>query len=161
MTDFVRIATPLGTLVAAAEGGAVVGLWFEGQRHFAGVGADWREGLDSPVLAECARQLGEYFGGRRTRFELPLAPKGTAFQIRVWNQIAAIPFGATITYSELARRCGKASAARAAGAATGRNPISIVVPCHRVVGSAGALTGYAGGVERKRRLLALEGIGGG
>src|SRR5690349_6385560 len=110
-----------------------------------------------PVLRECARQLDEYLDGRRESFDLPLAARGTPFQRRVWNEIARIGHGETITYAELARRAGAPGCARAAGAATGRNPHSIVVPCHRVVGSAGALTGYAGGLDRKARLLALEG----
>jgi methylated-DNA-[protein]-cysteine S-methyltransferase len=100
--------------------------------------------------------LREYFAGSRTAFELPLAPEGTAFQRDVWSAIRAVPFGETITYGELARRCCRPSAVRAAGAATGRNPLMIVVPCHRILGSGGALTGYAGGLECKIALLELE-----
>jgi methylated-DNA-[protein]-cysteine S-methyltransferase len=96
------------------------------------------------------------FAGTRTVFDLPLVPEGTPFQRDVWRAIGAVPFGATITYAELARRCGRPAAVRAAGAATGRNPLTIVIPCHRIVGSGGALTGYAGGLDRKRSLLALE-----
>ena len=99
---------------------------------------------------------GLYFEGKRQCFDLPVASEGTPFQREVWNEIARIPFGKTITYAELARRVGSPRAVRAAGAATGRNPLSIVVPCHRVVGAGGTLTGYAGGVDRKARLLALE-----
>ena len=101
-------------------------------------------------------QLREYFAGTRTEFDLPLAPEGTSFQRGVWNAISGVPFGATISSGELARRCGRPSAVRAAGAATGRNPLTIVIPCHRIMGSGGALTGYAGGLDRKRALLTLE-----
>jgi methylated-DNA-[protein]-cysteine S-methyltransferase len=101
-------------------------------------------------------QLAEYFAGQRTRFTLPLAPAGTPFQRAVWSGIATVPAGATISYSELALRAGHPGCVRAAGAATGRNPWSIVIPCHRIVGADGALVGYAGGLERKRSLLALE-----
>ena len=107
-------------------------------------------------LAECARQLAEYLDGTRRCFELPLAPDGSEFQRRIWGEIARIPYGETLTYAELAARAGSPGAARAAGAATGRNPLSIVVPCHRVVGTRGSLTGYAGGVERKARLLGAD-----
>ena len=157
MTRYARIATPLGTLVATAAGGALTGLYFDGQQHFPSIGADWREDADAPPLRECARQLGEYFRGRREAFDLPLAPEGTPFQRRVWNEIARIRYGETLTYAQLARRAGAPGSARAAGAATGRNPLSIIVPCHRVVGSDGSLTGYAGGLERKTRLLEIEG----
>ncbi len=103
-----------------------------------------------------ARELDEYFAGRRRAFDLVLAPAGTPFQLAVWEELRRIPFGGTTTYGELARRVGRPTAARAVGAAVGRNPISIIVPCHRVVGSDGALTGFAGGLDRKRALLALE-----
>jgi len=108
------------------------------------------------VLRDAAVQLREYFAGARTRFDIPLAPAGTPFQREVWRAIGEVPFGETITYAELARRCDRPSAARAAGAATGRNPITVIIPCHRIIGSGGALTGYAGGVDRKRALLELE-----
>jgi methylated-DNA-[protein]-cysteine S-methyltransferase len=108
------------------------------------------------VLAAAARQLAEYFAGERRTFELRLAPAGTDFQRRVWRQLARIPFGATISYGELARRLGNPKATRAVGAANGANPLPIVLPCHRVIGADGGLTGYGGGIERKRRLLALE-----
>jgi methylated-DNA-[protein]-cysteine S-methyltransferase len=103
--------------------------------------------------------LAEYFAGKRRRFEVPLAPDGTQFQRAVWQAISKVGFGETISYGELARRAGHPGSARAAGAATGRNPIGIIVPCHRVMGSDGSLTGYAGGLARKRALLELEGVG--
>ena len=105
---------------------------------------------------ETAAQLDQYFAGSRKRFELLLGPNGTPFQRAVWNAIAQVPWGETLTYAELASRAGRPGSARAAGAATGRNPLSIIVPCHRIVGSDGSLTGYAGGLDRKQKLLALE-----
>jgi methylated-DNA-[protein]-cysteine S-methyltransferase len=157
MTRFKRFASPLGPVLATANERGINGIYFVGQRHEIDIGRDWREERDDPVLAECARQLGEYFEAKRREFDLPLAAAGSDFQQRVWREIARIPFGETISYAELARRAGAAGSARAAGAATGRNPLSIVVPCHRVVGSDGSLTGYAGGLHRKTRLLEIEG----
>ena len=158
MIRFARIATPQGTLVAVARDAALTGLYFENQKYFPPLDPSWREEPRWEPLAECARQVHEYFEGSRTVFDLPLAPEGTGFQRRVWKEIARIPYGETVTYSELATRAGAPGSARAAGAATGRNPISIVVPCHRVVGADGSLTGYAGGLERKTRLLEMEGV---
>ena len=108
-------------------------------------------------LKQAKHELLEYFAGRRKRFNVALAPEGTAFQRSVWRAIAAVGFGETISYGELARRAGHRGSARAAGAATGRNPIGIIVPCHRIMGADGSLTGYAGGLQRKRALLELEG----
>ena len=156
-TLWCRRETPLGTVRIAARGGALVGIWFDGQKYDAEAGEQWRESPRDPLLREAAKQLDDYFAGRRRRFDLALAPDGTPFQRKVWRAIAAVPAGETITYGELAKRVGSPSAVRAAGAATGRNPLSIVVPCHRILGAGGALTGYAGGLERKRALLALEG----
>ena len=158
MTSYRRILTPLGTLIATAFGGSLTGLYYEGGRHAPSISPQWIEQPDAAPLAECARQLAEYFEGRRECFDLPLAPKGTSFQERVWREIARVPYGQTISYAELARRAGAPGSARAAGAATGRNPLSIVVPCHRIVGSAGSLTGYAGGLDRKTRLLQIESV---
>lgn len=112
---------------------------------------------DDPVLTEAVRQLTAYFGGELTEFDLPLAPRGTDFQQRVWEQLSRIEWGETATYGEIARRLGMTNAAsRAVGLANGRNPIPVVVPCHRVIGADGTLTGYAGGLERKQTLLDLE-----
>lgn len=108
------------------------------------------------VLATTCRQLAEYFAGRRTAFDVPLAPEGTAFQLRVWAELRRIPYGQTISYGELARRVGQPRAARAVGAANGANPIPIIVPCHRVIGASGKLTGFGGGLDVKAQLLALE-----
>jgi methylated-DNA-[protein]-cysteine S-methyltransferase len=111
----------------------------------------------SPVLARARRQLEEYFAHARTTFDLPLDPVGSAFQLRVWSALRAIPYGTTLSYSDLARRLGDVRATRAVGAANGRNPIPIIVPCHRVVGAHGELTGFGGGIDRKRWLLEHEG----
>jgi methylated-DNA-[protein]-cysteine S-methyltransferase len=151
--------SPLGSMLLAATERGLAGAWFVGQRH----GPDsqgWREDPRHPVLREAMAQLAGWFAGERTRFELPLdLQAGTPFQQDVWSALLAIPRGGTTSYAELARRVGRPGAARAVGAAVGRNPISIVVPCHRVLGSGGSLTGYAGGLERKAALLQLEGIG--
>ena len=158
MIRYRRIPTPLGALFATAAGGALTGLYYEGGRHAPAISPQWIEDPHAPPLTECARQLADFFAGKRQCFDLPTAPQGTPFQLRVWKEIAAIPYGQTISYAELARRAGAPGSARAAGAATGRNPLSIIVPCHRVVGSTGSLTGYAGGLERKTRLLEIEGV---
>ncbi|HWC77157.1 MAG TPA: methylated-DNA--[protein]-cysteine S-methyltransferase, partial [Blastocatellia bacterium] len=117
--------------------------------------AGWKE--EKAPLREVSAQLKSYFNGKLREFDLPLLPRGTPFQLEVWKALRGIPFGETISYAELARRIGKPSAMRAVGAANGQNPISIVIPCHRVIGSDGSLTGYGGGMERKAYLLALEG----
>jgi methylated-DNA-[protein]-cysteine S-methyltransferase len=148
--------TPLGALLLAASERGLRGIWFDGQRHFAGRDPAWQSDPRSPVLREAAAQLDAYFAGRLRRFDLPLDPVGTRFQRAIWRAISSVPYGATQSYGALATAAGAPGAARAAGAATGRNPLGIVVPCHRIVGAQGALTGYAGGVERKRALLALE-----
>ena len=157
MIRFARFNTPMGIVFATAAAGALTGIYFEGGRHAPEIGAGWKEDPGHDPLAECALQLGQFFSGRRQCFNLPLAPEGTDFQRRVWREIALIPHGETITYAELARRAGAPGCARAAGAATARNPLSIVVPCHRVIATGGGLTGYAGGLERKARLLEMEG----
>jgi len=156
MTRYHRFATPLGPMFAIAEGDSLTALHFEGGRHAPAIESHWIEDARAAPLAACAAQVLEYLEGQRETFDLPLAPRGTAFRQRVWREIARIPRGEVITYAELARRAGAPGSARAAGAATGRNPLCIIVPCHRVVGTGGALTGYAGGLERKSRLLALE-----
>ena len=146
--------SPLGELALASDGEALTGLRFFGQKHFPAGWARW-EKRDLPVFAETARWLDVYFAGVRPDFIPPLATEGTPFQKAVWALLAEIPYGGTVTYGALAARLGGTSA-RAVGGAVGRNPISLIVPCHRVVGADGSLTGYAGGTERKARLLALE-----
>jgi methylated-DNA-[protein]-cysteine S-methyltransferase len=155
-TVWCRRASPLGTMRLVARGGALVGAYFDGQKYDAREGDDWREAPDDPVLREAARQFDDYFAGRRARFDLALEPRGTPFQQRVWRAIAMVPAGETASYGEIARRLGCPSSVRAVGAAIGRNPLIVVVPCHRIVGAGGALTGYAGGLDRKRALLELE-----
>lgn len=153
--------SPLGKMLLAADDTALTGAWFYGQRYFArgleGAEKDAETGelADSPVLLAARRWLDAYFAGERPdAADVPLAPRGTAFQRRVWNALLAIPYGETRTYGELAVELG--SSPRAVGAAVGRNPVSVIIPCHRVLGADGSLTGYAGGVDRKRALLELE-----
>jgi len=153
-----RMETPLGPLTAARSAAGLSGLWFDGQKHHPGpldVPAD--DGTDA-ILSATEAALRAYFNGKPVRLP-PLDPAGTAFQREVWRALLEIPAGTPDSYGRLAARLGRASAARALGAAVGRNPISILVPCHRVVGADGALTGYAGGIERKQALLSLEGAG--
>jgi len=156
---FERMESPLGPMLLLAADGALAGIRFDGQRHLPAVGGEWRHAADHPPLRAAKAQLAEYFAGTRRVFDLPLAPVGTAFQRAVWAAIRTVGYGELLTYGELAARAGAPRSIRAAGAATGRNPWGIVVPCHRIVGAAGALTGYAGGIERKRALLALEAPG--
>jgi methylated-DNA-[protein]-cysteine S-methyltransferase len=148
--------SPHGRMLLVAEGVALSGVYFEGQKYHPQIDPEWRQNAGHAPLRQAKRELIEYFAGERTRFETALAPEGTAFQRSVWKAISNVAFGETITYAELARQAGCTGSARAAGAATGRNPLTIIVPCHRIVGSSGSLTGYAGGLDRKRALLALE-----
>ncbi len=152
--------TPLGPMILAAglssAGPALTGAWFVGQRHFDGPQAHWHHDEQHPLLREAADQLLAWHAGRRQAFDLPLAQQGSAFQQRTWQALQRIAHGDTCSYGELAAALGQPGAARAVGSATGRNPLSIFIPCHRLVGRDGTLTGYAGGLERKRRLLAFE-----
>jgi methylated-DNA-[protein]-cysteine S-methyltransferase len=156
--------SPVGRLLLAADEAGLRKVQFGGEPA-----AHWREdamredavredaGRKNPApLAETMRQLRAYFAGELREFDLPLAPEGTPFQLRVWRELRNIPHGQTISYGELARRVGSPKGSRAVGLANGANPISIVIPCHRVIGSNGKLTGYGGGLENKERLLALE-----
>lgn len=147
---------PLGRMILAATDTGLCGVWFEGQAHFDGVQPHWVLQPDDPVLVEAGTQIRSWFSGERQGFDLPLAPVGTPFQQEVWSALQRIAHGRTLSYGELALSLGKPGAARAVGAATGRNPCSLVIPCHRLVGGHGALTGYAGGLDRKRALLAFE-----
>lgn len=151
-----RYDSPLGPMIVAATDRGLAGLWFEGQRHLPDSSV-WPHAPQHPVLVQAVAQLGDYFAGHRTQFELPLDLQGgTPFQRSVWQALLAIPAGDTTSYGELSRQVGRPAAVRAVGAAVGRNPVSIVVPCHRVLGRDGSLTGYAGGLERKSALLQLE-----
>lgn len=157
-TYWTQLPTPLGPMTVAASPAGLVGAWFDAQKHFNGPQADWLARADAPWLSEAREQFAAWFAGARTRFDLPLAPVGTPFQQAVWQALARIPYGQTQHYGALAAALGRPQAARAVGAATGRNPLSIIVPCHRLLGRDGALTGYAGGLERKRALLAWEAL---
>jgi methylated-DNA-[protein]-cysteine S-methyltransferase len=149
------VPAPIGRLIVASDGEAVAGVWMA---NASPSDAAWsaRQGSDA-VLTEARAQLTAYFEGALRTFSLPLAPNGTDFQRRVWRALEAIPYGTTISYAEVARRVGSTAAVRAVGAANGRNPIPIIVPCHRVIGSDGSLTGFGGGLERKQWLLRHEG----
>jgi methylated-DNA-[protein]-cysteine S-methyltransferase len=152
------VPTPIDRLVVASDGSAIVGVWMANAEPDDRGWAD-RCGTDS-LLGEARRQLVAYFAGGLEVFDLPLAPNGTEFQRRVWTELTKIPFGATISYAQLARRVRNEAAVRAVGAANGRNPIPIIVPCHRVIGSNGSLTGFGGGLPRKQWLLRHEGAQG-
>ncbi|HEX9812695.1 MAG TPA: methylated-DNA--[protein]-cysteine S-methyltransferase [Burkholderiales bacterium] len=148
--------SPLGDMLVISTAEALVGLHFMGQKYFPRVDAAWEKNTSIAPIRETIRQLDEFFAGARDRFDVPLGPYGTSYQHAIWNAISTVPYGETITYGELARRAGHPKDARAAGAATGQNPIGIIVPCHRIIGANGKLTGYAGGLDKKRALLALE-----
>jgi methylated-DNA-[protein]-cysteine S-methyltransferase len=159
ITHFTEMETPIGLLRLRGTAQGLTGLYMEQHRH----GPEDAEQLgwqrDDALFAKARAQLADYFAGRRTSFDLRMdreALGGTAFQRRVWAELEKIPFGVTISYGELAKRIGNANAVRAVGLANGRNPISIIVPCHRVIGANGTLTGYGGGLERKRWLLDFE-----
>jgi methylated-DNA-[protein]-cysteine S-methyltransferase len=148
--------SPIGRMRLAGVRDGLTGIAFDGDRYAAPQNLAWVQDPAFPMLRRAARQLAAYFAGELQCFEVPLTPTGTPFQRAVWDAISSVPAGATISYAELARRAGHEGSARAAGAATGRNPLAIVIPCHRIVGADGSLTGYAGGLDRKRALLALE-----
>ena len=165
--------SPLGLVILAATSQGLAGLWFEGQRHLpapllaqssgASATSAWPTDANHPVLKQAMQQLTAYFAGnfsnKRTQFDVPLdLSGGTAFQQSVWQALLAIAPGTTASYGQISRDIGKPAAVRAVGAAVGRNPVSIIVPCHRVMGADGSLTGYAGGLDRKTALLALEGV---
>ncbi|MFG1702791.1 methylated-DNA--[protein]-cysteine S-methyltransferase [Nonomuraea sp. M3C6] len=151
MDIYTTIDSPLGEILLVGDGSALTRVSFD-----VGVRAEWRR--EPHAFTEAERQFGEYFAGERTSFELPFAAPGTTFQERVWAEVAAVPYGTTTSYGAIAARIGAArDRIRAVGAAVGANPLLVVRPCHRVVGADGALTGYAGGIERKHHLLTLEG----
>jgi methylated-DNA-[protein]-cysteine S-methyltransferase len=143
-------------LLLMSDGDALTGVHTDNDKHRPAVQADWIRDDGVAPFGQTVAQLHAYFEGALTDFDLPLAPRGTPFQMTVWQELRNIGFGETISYAELARRIGRPKASRAVGHANARNPISIIVPCHRVIGADQSLTGYAGGLERKRTLLALE-----
>lgn len=153
-TYFHVYPSPIGPLTLAWEADALTGIYFEKDRWLSVIPPEWIE--DAVPLGEVIRQLDEYFAGTRTDFDLPLAPAGTPFQLRVWKALCDIPFGETRSYGAMAQRLGSPGASRAVGLANGRNPIPVIIPCHRVIGSNGSLTGYGGGLDRKRWLLQHE-----
>ncbi len=163
MTVTCTYASPLGSLLLAAEKDALTGLWLPGQKYYAaGLSADAMEGPSLPALRAAAEWLDAYFAGERPEISaLPLAPGGSDFQKLIWGLLREIPYGETTTYGALAAKAethlGRKTSARAVGAAVGRNPVSIIIPCHRVLGAGGNLTGYAGGLDKKEWLLRHEG----
>lgn len=153
------VDSPIGTLRLVADNGMLVGLFMDAQRQLPATSRFGTRDDDAAPFAAVRSQLTEYFAGERTVFDVPLRSEGTAFQQQVWGALRAIPYGQTRTYGELAAAIGAPRAARAVGLANAHNPIAVIVPCHRVVGADGSLTGYAGGLERKQRLLDLESVG--
>ncbi|MFH1138842.1 MAG: methylated-DNA--[protein]-cysteine S-methyltransferase [Pseudomonadota bacterium] len=156
-------AGPLGPILLTSDGPSLTGLYFQGQKYEPrtgpGAGPGARRDDDHAVFRETAGQLARYFAGRERCFQVRLSFSGSPFQNEVWRALIEIPYGTTTTYGELAERLGRPAAARAVGAAVGRNPLSIIIPCHRVLGRNGSLTGYAGGLDRKKALLELEARG--
>jgi methylated-DNA-[protein]-cysteine S-methyltransferase len=157
MNAYCYVESPIGRLLLTSDGTALTGLYMEPSRELRSIDG-WVEDVAVAPLSAAVRQLTEYFAGTRREFDLPLRLQGTTFQTRVWRELTEIPYGQTWSYGMLAKRIDKPSASRAVGLANGRNPISILVPCHRVIGADGSLTGYGGGLERKRWLLAHEGF---
>ena len=151
---YTTVASPIGDLLLSGDGTALRGLWMQDGLRPAAIDPRWTR--EPGAFARVRDQLAEYFAGERTVFDLPVVLEGTPFQLRVWQALRTIPYGQTTTYGELARRIGAPTASRAVGLANGRNPVSVIVPCHRVIGSNGSLTGYGGGLERKELLLGLE-----
>ena len=160
MISYIEHASPVGTLLIAATDTGICGIYFEEHKHFKGKDGWLQTPTQAAVqhLKNAAMQLDEYFAGKRTEFDVTLDLSGTEFQRGVWIALNAIPFGQSVSYAQHAQDLGNPKALRAVGSAIGKNPVSIIVPCHRVIGSSGAVTGYAGGLERKRFLLALEGV---
>jgi methylated-DNA-[protein]-cysteine S-methyltransferase len=156
MTSYTYVESPLGRILLTSDGSGLSGLYLEGQRYEPTPASDWTQSGHSPLFASTATQLAEYFAGSRTHFQLPLALVGTPFQQEVWRRLKDVPYGTRVSYGDIAQAMGTPQSARAVGAAVGRNPLSVVIPCHRVVGKDGALTGYSGGIERKQTLLTLE-----
>jgi methylated-DNA-[protein]-cysteine S-methyltransferase len=161
MKVFCYVESPIGRLMLTSDGTALTGLYMNLYRNkpskLPGVGDDWIQNATIDPLPAAARQLKEYFAGKRREFELPLRMEGTEFQQRVWRELTKIPFGETRSYGQLAKRLNNPNGSRAVGLANGRNPIAIIVPCHRVIGADGSLTGFGGGLDRKEWLLTHEG----
>lgn len=156
MKSWIHVHSPIGPLVVTAEDDAVTGLHFPRPDGASAARPEWGPEHASPVLLRAGEQLREYFAGTRREFVLPLAPRGTSFQLAAWEALRRIPYGEKISYAEQARRLGRPQASRAVGQANRRNPIAIIIPCHRVIGANGALTGFGGGLPTKEALLRLE-----
>ncbi|GHT89153.1 methylated-DNA--protein-cysteine methyltransferase [Betaproteobacteria bacterium] len=158
----IRYPAPMGNITAAAQDDALIGLWFDGQKYFPAGTETWKLTPDYPVLAQLRVWLDAYFQGKNRAFPGKLAPQGSEFRQAVWRLLLQIPYGQTSSYGSLANQFaaahGKPQSARAIGGAVGHNPISLIIPCHRVLGASGTLTGYAGGVDKKEALLRLEGV---
>src|SRR5215831_18158826 len=151
---YTTLSSPIGELLLVGDGTTLHRLSMQEGRHPRPISDQWQR--DDERFSDVVAQLHEYFAGEREEFDIPLHMEGSEFQLRVWNELCAIPYGTTISYGELARRIGQPSAARGVGMANGSNPIGVIVPCHRVIGADGSLTGYGGGLENKRTLLDLE-----
>ncbi|MBQ7900662.1 MAG: methylated-DNA--[Clostridia bacterium] len=149
--------SPLGNIVLGSDGASLVGLWLEGQKYFLGIYNEAEDNDSLEVFKATKRWLDEYFMGKNPEITMPLAPDGTEFQKKVWIELEKIPYGSTVTYGDIAKKLGTKSS-QAVGGAVGRNPISIIIPCHRVIGKDRTLTGYAGGVDKKLELLKLENL---
>ncbi|MBV9388145.1 MAG: methylated-DNA--[protein]-cysteine S-methyltransferase [Chroococcidiopsidaceae cyanobacterium CP_BM_ER_R8_30] len=156
-TCYTYFESPIGLLLLTSNGEALTGLYMIAHKHGPEIGPDWQQNVDDlAVFIEAKAQLLAYFDGTLTEFRLPLSAQGTEFQKQVWEELQKIPYGSTLSYKELALRIGNPKGVRAVGLANGRNPISIIVPCHRVIGASGKLTGYSGGLSRKEALLMWE-----
>lgn len=156
MFNYSDLDTPLGVMRLVACKGELTGVHFVGEKHFPQQTAAWQQADDEPTLQAACQEISEYYSGVRQQFDIALAPQGTPFQRRVWQTLLDIPYGATRSYKALAAAIGQPKAVRAVAAAVGRNPICIMIPCHRIIGSDGSLTGYAAGIPRKQALLSLE-----
>lgn len=156
MNYYTRVESPIGELLVVSDGKNITRVSMDRQKYAAEIDDAWVEQPDLPVLQAARRQFHAYFAGKLREFDLPIKFEGTAFQNRVWKQLTRLGYGETISYGELARRVGNPAASRAVGLANGKNPIAIIVPCHRVIGANGTLTGYGGGLPRKKKLLELE-----
>ncbi|GHV80222.1 methylated-DNA--protein-cysteine methyltransferase [Spirochaetia bacterium] len=154
------LKTPLGPITVAAENEALTGLWFLNQKYYPCQKSEWIDQSDYPLFKSLDAWLRDYFSGKNPKLDFKLDPRGTVFQKRVWKLLLKIPYGKTSTYGAIADRLAaeKGSSARAVGGAVGHNPISILIPCHRVIGASGNITGYAGGIDKKKALLQLEGV---
>jgi methylated-DNA-[protein]-cysteine S-methyltransferase len=160
MNYYCYVESPIGRLTLTSDGTALTGLYMGTPSKRPNFGREWAQNGTVTPLPAAVRQLQEYFAGTRRKFDLPLRMRGTDFQQRVWRELTAIPYGETWSYGQLAKRLGNPNASRAVGLANGRNPIAVIVPCHRVIGADGSLTGFGGGLPRKQWLLTHEGLPG-